>query len=214
MTPPLRIDFDEEPHRYLVNGEHWPSVTEILARVGLVDFSSIPEGIRRAALSRGSRVHKAAHYLLEGTLDWDSVAIEEKGYVEACAAFTKESGFESAGHERRVAHPRLRYAGTADAFGWFQGEFAIPDWCTGNLDDSCKHLQTSAYAEAMRLAPPIEWFDFVPSSPIVRIGVHLKKNGSYSVEVYRDPRDFQLFTAAAAVAHEQIRRGMKGRKAA
>lgn len=215
MTPPLVIDFDEAAHTYTVNGEVWPlSVTGILSRTGLVDFSQIPRDIRDAAMARGRRVHKAMHFYGEGDLVLESVADAERGYVEAGIDFIQTSGFEMAGHERRLAHPRLRYAGTCDAFGWWQGQCAIADWCCGDLFESCKHLQTSGYAEAMRCAPPPEFFDFTPATPIVRLGVHLKKTGRFSVEVFNDPRDFSIFSAAVTVAQYQLRMGKKGLAAA
>lgn len=214
VPPPLVIDFDEAAHVYRVNGEVWINVTGVLERTGLVDFSQIPDGIRRAALSRGHRVHRAAHSLAEGTLDWSSVAEDEKGYVEACANFLAASQFEMAGQERRLAHPTLRYAGTCDAFGWWDGSCALVDWCTGPLFESAKEIQLSAYAEAMRHNPPPEWFDWAPTQPIARIGVHLKKTAKYHPEPYSDPRDFGKFCAALTVAQEQMRRGVRGRRAA
>ena len=213
-TPPLVIDFDEAEHRYLVNGEEWLSVTTVLSRVGFVDFSYIPENIRTRALERGRRVHRAAHFLGEGDLDWSTVDEGDKGYVEACASFLAASGFEMAGHERRLVIPRLRVAGTCDAFGWWQGQCALADWCCGDLWESCKHLQTAGYAEGLRSLPPPEWFDFTPSTPIARLGVHLKKTGKFSVEVFTDPRDFSIFSAAVTVAQYQLRMGKKGKVAA
>ncbi len=209
------ITFIEESHEYIdAGGVRWPSVTEILERVGLVDFSSIPKPIRLAALSHGRRVHRAAHFLTEGTLDWSSVAEEEKGYVEACAGFLTASEFEIAGQERLIWHPRYRYAGTTDAFGWWHGGHAIADWCTGDLVDSAKDLQTSGYAEALRVRPPVEWLDFTTVSPIARVGVHLKKNGKFSTAPFADPQDWPKFLAATSIVHEQLRRGVRGRKAA
>lgn len=214
-TEPLRIDFDEAAHEYRVNGEVWPlSVTGILSRTGLVDFSHIPRDIREAALERGRKVHKAVHYLLEGDLDVLSLAEPIQGYVFAAQSFIDTSGFEVAGLERRLAHPVRRYVGTCDAFGWWQGQCAIGDWCCGDLWESCKHLQTAGYAEAMRQCPPVEWFDFTPATPIVRLGVHLHKTGKFSVEVFDDPRDVGIFMSAVTVAHYQLAMGKKGLVAA
>jgi hypothetical protein len=209
------ITFVPDTHEYFdASGQRWPSVTETLERVGLVDFSSIPKPIRLAALARGSRVHRAAHFLTEGTLDWNSVADEEKGYVEACALFLATSEFEIAGQERLVWHPKYRYAGTTDAFGWWRGQLALADWCTGDLHDAAKCFQTSAYAEALRCNPPAEWLDFTPTSPIVRVGVRLHKNGKFTPDVYDDPNDWMKFLAAVTIVREQMARGLKGRKAA
>jgi hypothetical protein len=214
MTPPLVIDFDEAEHLYVVNGIWRPSVTQILERVGLVDFSSIPRNTRHAALARGRRVHKAAQVLVEDDLRMDSVAIEERGYVESCAQFLATSGFVILGSERRLASLRYDYAGTCDAFGLWHG-FAIADWCTGDLWESAKDLQTSGYGGALREHPPAEWTNFTPTSPIQRIGVHLNKYGRLPhTEPYSDPMDFSKFLAAVTVVHEQLRRGKKGKVAA
>jgi hypothetical protein len=214
VTPPLVIAFDEAEHRYVVNGEEWLSVTTVLARVGLIDFSGVPRGILEAAQRRGTRVHLAAHYLTEGTLDWDSVAIEERGYVEAAAAFLRDAGFDVLAQERRLAHPRYRYAGTADIVGWWQGYPAVADYKTGDPDNVAADLQLSAYAEALRAVPPAEWFDFTPTTPIKRVSIRLSKDGRYQAEPYEKPTDFSLFLAALTTAQEQVRRGLKGRKAA
>jgi hypothetical protein len=213
-TPPPVIDFDEPEHLYVVNGILRPSVTQILERAGLVDFSHIPKNIRLAALSRGRRVHKAAQFLVEDDLDMDTVAIEERGYVESCAQFLATSEFVILGSERRVASLRYGYAGTVDAFGLWRG-FAIADWCTGDLWESAKDLQTSGYMGALREHPPGEWTNFTPASPIQRIGVHLNKYGRLPhTEPYADPMDFSKFLAAVTVVHEQLRRGKKGKVAA
>ena len=214
MTPPV-IDFDEPTHTYRVNGEVWElSVTGILSRTGLVDFSHIPRSIREAALDRGRKVHKAIHFLLEDDLDVDALDEHIRGYVLAGQAFIQTSGFEVAGLERRLCHPTRRYVGTCDVFGWWQAQCAIADWCCGDLFESCKHLQLAGYSEAMRQCPPVEWFDFTPTSPIVRLGVHLRKDGTFRVEVFNDPRDVGLFMSAVTVAHYQLAMGKKGLVAA
>jgi hypothetical protein len=216
MTP-LVIDFDEAEHRYLVNGEEWLSVTTALARVGLIDFSGVPLGIIEAAQRRGTRVHKAAHYLTEGTLDWDSVVIEERGYVEAAAQFLADARVDVLDQERRLAHLLYRYAGTADVIGWWNGGPAVLDYKTGDPDDVAADLQLAAYAEALRAHPPVEWFDFTPATPIARVSIRLYRDGKYDPEEYTGPkhaRDFPKFLNALATAQEQVARGLKGRKVA
>lgn len=208
---PAGLVFDEVTHTYRVDGVVVPSVTQILARTGLTDFSGIPDRIRIAALNRGRRVHQAANYLLEGDLDWATVDDADRGYVESCAAFLAAAEFIVLAAEIRLFHPVLRYAGTADAIGIWHGERAIADWCVGDLAESRKDLQTSAYSGAAKVSPPAEWFEFAADSPIARVGVRLKKDGSLpATEPYRSPRDFALFAAACAVAHEQMRRGRQG----
>jgi hypothetical protein len=217
MTPPpLVIDFDEETHTYRVNGEVWISVTTVLRRAGYIDFSDVPDYVMRAAQARGKRVHLAAHYLTEGTLDWDSVAIEERGYVEAAARFLADARVDVVGQERRLAHPRYHYAGTADVIGFWDGHPAVLDYKTGDPASVAADLQLAAYAEALRAVPPVEWFDVGPTSPIKRLSIRLSKDGRFDPDPYDRPenvRDFSIFLAALTTALEQVRRGLKGRAA-
>jgi hypothetical protein len=212
-TPPLVIDFDEAAHTYRVNGEVWPSVTTILRAAGLINFDGVPDYILRGAQARGTRVHKAAHYLTEGTLDWSSVSDEDRGYVEAAARFIADAKFEVCGQERRLAHGVHRYAGTCDIVGWWHGAYAVGDFKTGNPADVAADLQLAAYAEALRYSPVPEWFDVTPAAPIQRVSIRLSKDGRYSAELYTSPRDFSLFLACLTVVREQERRG-KNRKVA
>lgn len=198
--------YDDATHTYRVDGVVVPSVTQVLARAGLTDFSHLPDRVRERALNRGRRVHQAAHFMLEGDLDWATVDEAERGYVESCAGFLKIAELVVLHAEARLYHPGIRVAGTTDALGVWRGERAVVDWCCGDLAESRKDLQTSCYAEAARIERPVIWWDFAHDAPIVRVGVRLRKDGKLpDAEPYRDPRDFRLFAAAAAVVHEQIR---------
>jgi len=212
-----RLTFEPEAHRYELDGAEVLSVTTILQRAGLISFDGVPERILLAARERGTRVHKAAQFLTEGTLDWATVDETERPYVEAAARFLSDAGFHVLGQERRVYHPTHRYAGTVDLFGTWSGSFAIADYKTtaGKPSDVCADLQLAAYAEALRADPPVEWFDIVSSSPIARLGVALRKDGTYRVERYDDPRDFSHFLACLTVVRlQQQRRGHRAERRA
>lgn len=199
------LQFDPLAHVYTLDGVAVPSVTTILSATGLVSFDGVPQRTLEAARARGTRVHQAVHYLSEGLLDWETVHEADRGYVEAGAAFLRDSGFLAHGQERRLFHPVHRYAGTVDLFGLWDGQHAVADYKTtaGNPADVCAHLQLAAYAEALRAAPPDEWFDLTPTQPIARLGVALHDDGTYRVDRYRDPRDFSVFLAALTVFRHQ-----------
>ena len=76
------LTFDPLAHRYVLDGERLPSVTQILQASGLINFSKIPQPILIAARDRGSAVHQAAHYYNEGDLD---VAEFEQDFPEYLA---------------------------------------------------------------------------------------------------------------------------------
>ena len=209
------ITFVEETHEYFDQaGVRVPSVTQVLQAAGLIDFSGVPTAILKAAQQRGTRVHKAAHYLTQNDLDWESVDITERGYVEACALFLAESKFEVLDQERRLFHRLHRYAGTTDIIGWWDGRPAVGDYKTGDPDDVAADIQLAAYAEALRQNIPVEWLDVTSTTPIQRVSIRLFKDGRYSAELYQNPQDFSIFLACLTVCREQERRGLKGRKAA
>jgi hypothetical protein len=94
-----QIVFDELTHTYTMEGERWPSVTGVLQRAGLIDFSDIPGPIMAAALDRGSAVHRAIHYYNENALDVDDFARTFPAYwpyVCAWLSFLDDSKFEVA----------------------------------------------------------------------------------------------------------------------
>lgn len=203
----LVIDFDEAAHVYRVNGEVWPSVTQVLSRAGLINFEGVPDHILKGAQARGTRVHRAMHYLTEGTLDESTVDDHDRGYVEAGKSFLRDSQFEVLQQETRLLHPKYRYCGTTDIVGWWRELPAVGDYKTGDPDDVAADLQIAAYAEALRETPPVEWFDFTPTTPIQRVSIRLFKDGHYSAELYTNPRDFATFLACLTVVREQQRRG-------
>lgn len=200
MTAPVPtgLTYDDATHTYRVAGVVVPSVTQVLRLAGLVSHAHIPADRREAVLERGTRVHRAAHYLLERDLDWPSIDEADRGYAESCAAFLRVAEFTLTAAEVRLYHAGLRVAGTADALGTWRGRPAVVDWCCGDLEDSRKDLQTACYADAA-----------YPGVTSVRIGVRLRADGALPrLATYRDPRDFRLFACAAAVVHEQLRTGV------
>lgn len=216
MTAPAlprpRLTFDEASHTYELMhpsggpGEALPSVTTVMRTVGLISFEGIPERVLAAARDRGTRCHKAAQYLTEGTLDWSTVDDSERGYVEAYARFLDEASFECLAQEQRLWHPVYRYAGTTDAVGHWHGAPAVLDLKTGDPMLVKAHVQLAAYEQCLRALPPIEWLDVTANTPITRVSVAVRKDGTYSTHVHRDARDHQTWLAALTV-YREIARG-------
>lgn len=92
------LAFDELTHTYTLEGVRLPSVTQILQRAGLIDFSKIPGPILLAARDRGAAVHRAIHYLNEGDLDpdFEHEFPEYWPYVAAWINFVTATGFRCA----------------------------------------------------------------------------------------------------------------------
>lgn len=189
------LHFDPERHRYTIGDETLPSVTQILRSAGLVDYSRVPPDVLQAAADRGTRVHLACVFVDEGSLEWESVAAEERRYVEAYEKFLAESGFRTDLVEHRVWHRELRYAGTLDRTGTMpDGSRYLIDLKTGQVDPSA-WVQLAAYQACL------EW----DGVGYLRRVLHLQENGNYSLippgnDSMRVPEEeFNAFRAALVV---------------
>jgi hypothetical protein len=195
-----RLEFHEINHAYLLDGVRVPSVTQVLQASGaMMDFSKVPQPILIAARDRGSAVHRAAPYWLEGDLDVDDFCTtfpEYAGYLQSLMALFASGRLSTVACERRVASPLYGFAGTFDWIGLFDGKAAMLDWATGAPADVAKDLQLSAYDVAAH-----EWAslgedpllaEFFATHPrLLRFAVRLMKDGSLpKLEPYHDPRLF------------------------
>jgi hypothetical protein len=182
-TQPPIIDFDEREHVYRVDGVVRPSVTQILAGVGLID----PRWFTPESRARGQAVHAACHYLDEGDLDLASVAPEIEKYVDAWMCFKRDVSLEVVSAEQLVYRPAHGYCGRLDRVARMHGgpsQFVL-DIKTGGPAD-WHRLQTAAYAGCL-------------PGFYRRATVHLGSDGRYAYafrehklsESMRDWADFQ-----------------------
>lgn len=181
------IEFDEDLHRYTFEGLEYPSVTRILKDLGLIDMSFYTE----AGLNRGTAIHTAIEYLLDGDLDWSALDERIVPYVLAFETFQRTTGFRvthSSPTACRLADTIYRYAGTFDFAGFLADEKTpyLVDIKTGAIEPWCA-LQTAAYARC------------VPTKPIHRAGLQLREDGTYRFHPYSDPNDERIFLSAVSV---------------
>lgn len=210
------LTFKPNPiHEYFWNGERVPSVTEILDDVGIVDYSSIPFGVREMALQRGSDVHTATHYDDENDLEFDEelwlaneigyereyqrtgrgVAPTRAGYVAAWRKFRRETGFTPDLIEHRCYNESYGFAGTLDRSGSYRVNL------TGTadilLDIKCgdapqwTRIQLAAYASF-----------FQSPRRFTRVAVELHKDNTYRLFRWEGKdwlADFAAFTSCLSV---------------
>lgn len=215
------IAFAPTPHEYFrvfADGrrEALQGVTDTLHATKMINLRRIPFEIRQHARERGTRVHKAMHYAIEGDYVEGSLTDpDDVARLEAGLAFLRDARFHAVALERRVFHKRHGYVGTVDAVGWWQRSYAVADWkCSAGPDKLAADLQLAAYAEALRDDPPPEWLNppwldvppFTPTTPIKRIAVCLLPTG-WKPRLYDNPTDALSFFACLRVYREQIARG-------
>lgn len=183
VSAAAQIVLDTDTHVYTVDGVRCPNVTTILSRVGLADYSMIPEAIRDYCLERGSAVHKAAHYVLEGDLDESSVDPAIAGYLKALDNFLHHSDFVPELTEYKIHDPVNWYCGTLDVIGVFPSVGrTICDWKLGMMP--AVRWQLAAYSRAL------------PNPAYNRAAIKLNKDATYRVKMFppstfkRDCDDF------------------------
>ena len=149
--------FYDEQHRYTVDGEEVPSVSELTRFIAKEIYGEINQTILDNAASRGTSVHKAAEALDKyGKVE---VSDEHLPYLKAYLSFLKGAKPTWEKIEWAVNNQTL-YAGTIDRYGTINGKQAIVDLkTTANIDRGHRVLYTAAqnlYRMAIEQDHPVE----------------------------------------------------------
>lgn len=182
MQLPADFQFDPAAHVYTVGGQRWPSVTQILDP--LQELDGIPRAVLEAAAAFGTNVHAACHLHNLGILDESALDDALRPYVQAWKQFLADTGARIIASEYRVAHAKLRYAGTLDNIGLIAKQRELIDIKSTAEIPRIVGPQTSAYAEA------------IGEPRIRRRVVQLRADGTYRSERLTDRRDWNLFLSA------------------
>lgn len=174
----------DDYHVYSEGGKICPrSATGLLKRYGLsADLSKIPPRVLERARQRGNAVDVGFRLIAQGVeIDPGTVDPAIKGYLEAFAAFWRESGailIES-------GTPRISPLGfgfTSDLVYWLQGRRTIGDGKATFKIPKSIGPQTAFYK--------IGWNSIYPKEPVEdRQAIWLKPDGTYKAPVLDDPDD-------------------------
>lgn len=118
-----RLIFFDDTHTYTVDGEEFPSVSEISRFASREVYGEVSQFNLDNACSRGSAVHKATEILDK----YGKVECEEdiEPYIRAYVQFRKDFGIKDYAHiEKSLAHEELKYAGTIDRIYTIDETFA------------------------------------------------------------------------------------------
>jgi PD-(D/E)XK nuclease superfamily len=171
--------FDAESHVFTHKGNTVPSVTQILARSGLCDFSFLEEEARKYFLKRGRSVHWLLQLEDEGGLNYRKVPKFLRGYRKAYLTWKERSGFEPKLIEHKFVS-RYGFAGIIDRVGMFPPTSAygsrtrcVLDFKTGATQTWVKY-QLAAYTLAIE--PNVAL-----ARRVRRIGLSLFEDATYKV---------------------------------
>lgn len=200
---PRELAFDPAAHIYRVDGMVVPSVTQLLDDAGLTpDYSVVAPAVLLHARHRGIHIDACCDLLDQDELDWASVHPEALPYVEAWARFCADADYEPLASQVPLYHPGYTYAGTADSVGMLRGRWAIPERKATTKMAATYALQTAGYGQpGMWMAPPgggslepVPW-----RTPPARLGVQLRRDGTYRVIPYDDAEDLAAFLGVVAL---------------
>jgi len=200
---PRVLAFEPVTHEYRIDGVVRPSVTQLLEDAGLTpDYSLVPQPVLQHARERGIHIDACCDLLDADDLDWRSVHPEAVPYVEAWLAFREYEGFTPIASQIPLYHPVYGYAGTTDVVGVLPGSrpAIVERKATAKMSPTYA-LQTAGYAlDGLWYAPPGGGqLAPVPWERPVRLGVHLRRDGRYTLVPYDDPEDLAAFLGVVAL---------------
>lgn len=173
--------FDAKTHTYYADGVPVPSVTDCLAGAGLSDFTGVPPDVLERKRLIGTYVHAACEYVDQDDLNPATVDPVCLPYVDAYAAFKRDTGFRPSLIEYRgVAVINGQRVGfTLDRFGEWCGLPFIVDLKCGAQEGISWRVQIAGY----ELCLPFCELEGTLPAPMScgRAAVMLKPDGTYKV---------------------------------
>ena len=178
------LSFDDEQHRYDIDGVRVPGITALMKKHGLLEeMRFVPEEAKEA----GSRRHAAIHFDAEGDLNESSVLEEDWPFVEAARKARLSLKLEPIRCEALVGSDLYWYATMIDVVGTSAGKRCVINWKTGA---DAKVYAVQLHLEAMLLE----------ERPELILCVRLRPNGEFDLTDYRRDRAAAKLAKAIAVA--------------
>jgi hypothetical protein len=216
-----KLIFYDNDHTYEVDGENFPSVSEISRFASREVYGEVSQYNLDVACERGSQVHKSTEILDK----YKSCEVTEdiENYVRAYVQFKKDYGVGDYDYiEKPLANLSLKYAGTIDRILTITKEFA--DAYKENFKVDISHLigkmviidLKSSYAVQKVLAKiQLNGYKLaVENNELGEVGLlcilHLKKDGTYKLMPFEI--DDTLFMACLTLHNEFIPKRKKKEK--
>lgn len=192
--------FYDDSHKYTVDGEEVPSVSELTRFLTREMYSEVPQYVLDNAAQRGTKIHKATEALdIYGKVEIDSDLVD---YLKAYVSFRKEVNPEWEKIEWSICNDKL-YAGTLDRYGLIDGVPTILDVKTTASITGLHKVVYTAQLNLYRLA-------VMKEKPVEALTIlQLRKDGTY--KLYHIEVNEPLAQACITM-HEAIKNAKKRRK--
>ena len=143
--------YDEENHKYYVNGEEKPSVTDIASPISFERLNALQQSLLDRARQRGSRCHELfEEYLIYGELDVDTIETEYIPYVQQFVLWVKTYKPKVLFTEKIMFGEE--FCGTCDLICEIDGRIVLVDYkCTSVADKKSLSVQLEGYYRLCKL---------------------------------------------------------------
>ena len=195
-----KLLFYDDTHRYTVDGDEVPSVSEIIRFLTREVYNDTPQYFMDGAAARGTLVHRATESIDKyGTVECeDDIA----SYIQAYVQFLKDKTPEWEKIEWPICNEK-KYAGTVDRYGELDGKRVVLDIKTTQSISGMHKLlygaQLTLYKMAVELERPVEEL----------VVLQLKKDGSYKLIPIEENKPLAL---ACLTMHEAIKNSKTKRR--
>lgn len=137
--------YDEEKHRYYVDGVEKPSVTEIAKPISAERLNAIQMVMVERARERGRRCHELfEQYLLLGEIDPEEIETEYFPYVQQFVLWSKAYRPKVLFTEKKLYGDE--FCGTADLICVIDGKLIVVDYkVTSAIDKKSLSVQLEGY---------------------------------------------------------------------
>lgn len=137
--------YDEENHKYYVDGEEKPSVTDIASPISFERLNALQQSLVERAKARGSRCHELfEEYLLMGELDIDTIETDYIPYVQQFILWARTYRPKVVFTEKKMFS--YEFCGTADLIAEIDGKVVLVDYkCTSAVDKKSLSVQLEGY---------------------------------------------------------------------
>lgn len=168
-----KLIFYDKEHKYELNDEVIPSVSEISRFASREIYGEVNQYILDNAAERGTKIHKQCELLDKyHECEADEITIPYiRGYVD----FIKQHNPEWVAIEKAIASRKMMFAGTLDRVGNIDGKRAIVDLkSSSKVQKVLAIIQLNAYK--------ILWEENYPEQPVEALYIlQLTKNGTYKL---------------------------------
>jgi hypothetical protein len=213
------LTFEQEGHRYTLDGKPLISLTQILSAAGMIDYSHVDPQVLANKAAFGTKVHEYCLWNDQGELDMDDLKPYPKYWnrVEGWRQFRHDFQFtpdlEWCEIPAALKVNGMTYALTVDRFGvmgpvdgreGFKPAIAVIELKTCANGEPSHAIQTAGQALLFKGDGSVE---------IKRYGVYLldKPNGGgklYRAELHEDRMDEKIFLSALTLTYWRLNHGL------